>query len=225
MIHRLAFAAVAAFMSIAPSTVTADEVSWLFLQSAARASFDGTYLRLENIGARTTAFSDRPYRAVRDISTEGFVALWTAGTDSFEADPPNAGISGVDGHDFLHAVIELSHPRLEGEALIYEVEVLHGAIPAAMTEVTLLVDAWSSSVNSQITDSVTQVNVEATGGAAAQASDSAQQALSELAAASSATTEAQQDLTTESATTEGIDAIVDQPQPETIGEIVAQTGN
>lgn len=145
----------------------ADEVSWLFLQNAEAASFDGKTLRLEGVDPETTAFSERPYRAVQTIPTAGFVAMWGVGSEALVADPPNAGLSGLEGEAFRNVVVELSNPRLDGDALVYSVAVLHGTVPAAMTDVSLMVDAWPTAVNSQITDSVTQTNVKVLGDAPA----------------------------------------------------------
>jgi hypothetical protein len=167
MIARL-LVTTAAFALVATSLpVRAAEVSWIFLQHADTARFDGKSLRLEGVDPETVAFSERPYRAVQTISTAGFVALWGAGPDSLAADPPNAGLSGLDGEAFRNVIVELYEPRLDGDTLVYAAVVLHGTLPAAMTEVSLLVDAVPTPVNGQITDAVTQTNTKVLGDAPA----------------------------------------------------------
>jgi hypothetical protein len=182
MTFRL-FLATAAIASMgACLTATAAEVSWLFLQHAESASFDGKQLRLEGVDPETTAFSDRPYRAVQVIPTAGFVAIWGTGPDSLAADPPNAGLSGLEGEAFRNAVVELSDPRMDGEALVYAAVVLHGTLPATLTQVSVLVDALPTPVNDQITDAVTQTNTKVLGDAPALAMGSLMQSTADTLA-------------------------------------------
>lgn len=115
---------------------------WLMVQSAASVKYDGKTLTLENVAPQTIMFTDRPQRMAGGISTERFVADWSAGKDSFEKDPPNASLSvTVDGKEQI-SIVELTNPKLDGTSLSYDIAVLDGAVPESGTATTLFIDWW-----------------------------------------------------------------------------------
>ena len=58
----------------------------------------------ENVG-KIIAFTDRPYRIVKMISTKQLLDLWGEGKNSFKADPPNAVLS-ANGFDARIVILE-----------------------------------------------------------------------------------------------------------------------
>jgi hypothetical protein len=72
------------------------------------------------------------------------VDLWGKGDNSFETDPPNAVLSFLEpgGEVPDDVVVVIQDPRLEGDRLSYEIEVLDGAVPVTAGPVTLFVDPF-----------------------------------------------------------------------------------
>ena len=158
--------ALAALSVIAPAALQAEDsepVSWLFIQHAASMQFDGETLTLSGLAPSVTAFSDRPHRRIAPLHAEDYLALWHAGADDFTADPPNAGLSVLVDGQMQTAVVELTDPVLDGSTLRYKVIVLEGAVPPQGEVPSLFVDAFPTAVNDQITDAVTQANVDVVG--------------------------------------------------------------
>ena len=58
----------------------------------------------ENVG-KIIAFTDRPYRIVKMISTKQLLDSWGEGKNSFKADPPNAVLS-ANGFDARIVILE-----------------------------------------------------------------------------------------------------------------------
>lgn len=116
----------------------------MFVQTARGFTSDGTTVTLQDVTPATLYFSDRPQRAVGQMATRDFVDLWAAGDDSFEADPPNAVLSFVDGGEAApqDAVIVITAPTLDGGQLSYTIEVLEGAVPAQGGPVSLFIDPF-----------------------------------------------------------------------------------
>jgi hypothetical protein len=103
------------------------EVDFLFVHGAKETTLADGKLSLGGVSSSTIYFSDRPERIAGQLSTEEFVANWGhGGEDSFEADPPNATVSILSGPEPQEIVVVLSSPRLEGEVLSYDVQVLEG---------------------------------------------------------------------------------------------------
>ena len=103
-----------------------DMVNMLFVQSAHGAELANGKLRLTGVNPSTIFFSDRPERIAGHEPTEDFVSNWGEGEDSFQSIPPNATLSIVIGPEPQEIVLVLKSPRLEGNDLLYDVEVLNG---------------------------------------------------------------------------------------------------
>lgn len=105
--------------------------SLLFVQSAEAYSYDSDTRTMTFVGVSpvVTFFSDRPQRIAGHVRLEGFLQLWDEGTDSLEADPPNANLSVVDEGNVNSTVIELRNPVMDGDSLTYEVSILEGDLP------------------------------------------------------------------------------------------------
>jgi hypothetical protein len=107
-------------------------VQVLFVQNAKAVVFDKGTLTLKGVSPMTIFFSDRPVRIAGHFNTKDeFVPLWDEGKDSFLKDPPNATVSMYEkGKEQLDdVVVKLSHPRLKGEDLMYDISVIEGKPP------------------------------------------------------------------------------------------------
>ena len=136
---------VAALIALCGQTAIAQEksVQYLFVQNAHAMSSKGDKLTLHGIGPTTLYFSDRPDRIAGHGTTDELVRTWSAGEDSFAANPPNATLSilGDGAGDFEDVVVELSEPVLSGSELTYTVKVIgDGTLPASGGPSSLFID-------------------------------------------------------------------------------------
>jgi hypothetical protein len=118
------------------------EASWLFIQTAQSAQFDGKTLTLKNVSPSVVMFTDRPARAAEAIPTAAFLASWDkGGAKSFQSDPPNAGLTMLVDGKLQTATVELKQPRLEGTTLTYQARVLKGTLPPTAGTSSLFIDS------------------------------------------------------------------------------------
>ena len=123
--------------------VDASDVEEMFVQQAAGMTRQGDTMSLVRVAASTLYFSNRPQRVVGHMTTEQFVGLWGEGTDSFQADPPQAVLSFADAlGEMEDAVVILRSPSLDGVSLRYRIEVLEGTVPRSAGPCTLFIDAF-----------------------------------------------------------------------------------
>jgi hypothetical protein len=121
------------------------EASWLFIQTAQNARFDGKTLTLTNVSPSVVMFTDRPARAAEAIPTATFLTSWDkGGANSFQSKPPNAGLTMLVDGKLQTATVELSQPRLEGTTLTYAVRVLKGTLPPSGSTSSLFIDGGCS---------------------------------------------------------------------------------
>jgi hypothetical protein len=117
------------------------EASWLFIQTAESAQFDGKTLTLKNVSPSVVMFTDRPARAAEAIPTATFLASWNHdGKGNFKSDPPNAGLTMLVDGKLQTATVELKQPRLEGTTLTYQARVLKGTLPPSGATSSLFID-------------------------------------------------------------------------------------
>ena len=116
------------------------EVEYLFVQSAHGATLADGVLRLSGVSPATIYFSDRPDRITGHVPTEKLISHWGAGDHSFKADPPNAALSILTGPEPQEIVLVLKDPRIEGNQLIYNVDVLEGKETASGGACSLFID-------------------------------------------------------------------------------------
>lgn len=104
------------------------EAQWLFVQNSESISLKDGVLTMTGVSPTTLFFSDRPERYGALGMTEEFVGFWNkGGDDSFKSDPPNADISLVKDGVADNIVVTLKNPKLNGDILTYDVEVVEGA--------------------------------------------------------------------------------------------------
>lgn len=115
------------------------------INSAGATLADGK-LTMNDVGASTIVFADRPVRAAGHVATAEFIKQWDEGKDSFAKDPPNATISVLsrDGKGVEDAVVVLKSPKLEGWALTFEVSILEGALASADGPASLFIDWFAA---------------------------------------------------------------------------------
>jgi len=118
-------------------------------------SFSGSGLVMNGLSDDAVYFAERPGRNAGQISLADFSAFWksaeTAG--AIEADPPNAIISlSEPGKGMAVAVLELLDGTVADSVATFSVRVLEGTIPEKFDSASLVIDAFPTSVNGQITD-------------------------------------------------------------------------
>jgi hypothetical protein len=87
-------------------------------------------------------FADRPVRAAGHALTSHLLAEWATGGNSFAKTPPNATVSvfNEDGSTVSDVVVVLKTPKLEGERLTFNVQVLAGDLADANGAASLFID-------------------------------------------------------------------------------------
>ena len=109
----------------------------LIVLNADGATLEGDTLTLTGVSKNAIIFADRPVRSAGHALTVHLLDEWAQG-DSFAKDPPNATISALsaDASSVSDAVVVLKSPKLEGDKLTFNVQVLEGSLksdgPAAV---------------------------------------------------------------------------------------------
>ena len=95
----------------------------------------------ENVG-KIIAFTDRPYRIVKMMTTKQLLDLWGEGKNSFKADPPNAVLSA---NGFDARIVILESIIINNERLAYTLVQTDPSTPSLkginMAHVILTIDA------------------------------------------------------------------------------------
>jgi hypothetical protein len=121
-----------------------EDIEALFVQTASGFSASDASITLQGVSASTLYFADRPQREVGHMSTQQFVDLWGDGDNSFEVNPPNAVLSFLASGDTspVDAVVVIRDPRLDGDSLAYDIDLLEGQLPTASVACTLFIDPF-----------------------------------------------------------------------------------
>jgi hypothetical protein len=117
----------------------------LIVMNARGASLQGGTLTLNGVSPNSIMFADRPVRAAGHALTAQLLEEWTPstdGSDDFAKDPPNATVSvlGKDGSAVRDAVVVLKAPKLTGDQLTFEVQVLEGDLAGADGPASVFID-------------------------------------------------------------------------------------
>lgn len=114
----------------------------LFVLNSRGASLKDGKLVLAGISPNAIVFADRPVRAAGHDLTARIVEDWGNGSDNFSKDPPNATVSGFkkDGLSVADAVVVLKSPKLEGDKLTFDVDVLEGDLAGADGPASVFID-------------------------------------------------------------------------------------
>jgi hypothetical protein len=113
----------------------------LIVLNSKSAGLEGGKLTLGGVSPNAIIFADRPVRAAGHALTAHLLEEWSA-NGSFAKDPPNATVSVLsrDGSSVKDAVVVLKDPKLEGEKLTFDVEVLEGGLAAADGPASVFID-------------------------------------------------------------------------------------
>ncbi len=117
-------------------------VSLLLTQSADAISYADGELRLHNIAPMVLMFADSPQVLEGFLPLDDFATMWAAGWNRYSADPPNAALQILEPADQAPILIELKQARLEGDDLIYAINLLEGALPAEAGAASLFIDSY-----------------------------------------------------------------------------------
>jgi hypothetical protein len=117
----------------------------LIVMNSRGATLDAGKLTLTGVAPNSIVFADRPVRAAGHALTTDLLKEWSAtegGKDSFAQDPPNATISvfGKDGATIHDAVIVMRSPKLDGDKLTFDVDVLEGDLGGADGPASIFID-------------------------------------------------------------------------------------
>jgi hypothetical protein len=114
----------------------------LIVLNSKGAALQGKTLTLSGVSPNAIVFADRPVRAAGHALTAHLLEEWAVGSDSFAKDPPNATISvlGKDGGNVKDAVVVLLSPKLQGDSLSFDVEVLEGDLIGAEGPASVFID-------------------------------------------------------------------------------------
>lgn len=125
-----------------PAAATKPEiVPSLFVINSRGATMQGDTLTMTGVMPHSIIFADRPVRSAGHQLTADIVADWGTGEDSFTKNPPNATISvfAKDG-SVKDAVVVLKSPKLEGDKLSFNVQVLEGDLAGGDGGAALFID-------------------------------------------------------------------------------------
>jgi hypothetical protein len=114
----------------------------LIVLNARGASLQGQTLTLVGVTPNSIVFADRPVRSAGHVLTTHLLEEWATGSDSFAKDPPNATVSVFtkDGVGVRDAVVVLKTPKLDGERLTFDVQVLEGDLTGADGAASVFID-------------------------------------------------------------------------------------
>lgn len=130
-------------LALANCSLLKKEPTFLFVQSAKTATYDGKVLKLNNFTKNVVLFSNRPQRITAEMSNADFAKMWNNNKqkNSFKKDPPNSAISYIDEKGNLKsAIVENSDLKVTKNSLHYNVKVLSGKLSKNMKDVTLFID-------------------------------------------------------------------------------------
>jgi hypothetical protein len=113
----------------------------LFVFNSRGATLQGETLTLTGVTPNSIIFADRPLRAAGHQPTADVIADWGSGDDSFTKNPPNATLSVLGKEDTVKdAVVVLKNPKLEGDKLTLNVQILEGDLAGAEGAAALFID-------------------------------------------------------------------------------------
>jgi len=119
-----------------------DIVPSLYVLNSRGVSLQNGKLVLAGVTPNSIVFADRPVRSAGHELTAHVIENWGAGADSFAQNPPNATVSGFSksGADIRDVVVVLKSPKLEGDRLTFDVDVLEGDLTGADGPASVFID-------------------------------------------------------------------------------------
>lgn len=119
----------------------------LIVLNARGASLQGGKLTLTGVAPNSIVFADRPVRAAAHALTTDLLQEWSptnTSDESFAKDPPNGTVSvfSTDGSKIRDAVVVLKTPKLEGDRLTFDVDVLEGDLAGGDGPAAIFIDRF-----------------------------------------------------------------------------------
>jgi hypothetical protein len=116
----------------------------LIVMNSRGARLEGTTLTLTGVSPNSILFADRPVRAAGHALTAHLMREWTPGSGTFAKDPPNATVSVLssDASGVSDVVLVLRDPKLDGDTLTFNVEVLEGKLAGAEGPASVFIDIF-----------------------------------------------------------------------------------
>jgi hypothetical protein len=131
----------------APKTIGSPQqpqiVPSMIVLNARGARLEGQKLTLDGISPNAIVFADRPVRSAGHALTAHLLEEWSINSpDSFAKTPPNATVSVFNKAKagVVDAVVVLKSPKLEGERLTFDVDVLEGDLTGGDGAVSVFMD-------------------------------------------------------------------------------------
>ena len=123
----------------------AEQVQLMFVQTADDLKADGKTLRLVNVGQQTLYFSDRPVRIAGHMHDACLLDEWKARRrpGQFRAairPTPRCRSMSRGSNENTLAVVEISHPVVDGKDLVYNYKLIDGTMPKAGGATALFID-------------------------------------------------------------------------------------
>ncbi|RBW52496.1 hypothetical protein [Ruegeria sp. A3M17] len=142
------------FMAVTATAQSSDDTSkpesYLFIETADRATLSNGTMTLHGVSSDVPVFADRPYRSAGQISRADLLEAWSKGQDSFESDPPNAAITGsIDGKQVV-LIAEIKQPKVDGDWVSYEVNILEGVEFSELKNPVMVIDDIIDSFDSDM---------------------------------------------------------------------------
>ena len=115
----------------------------MIVLNARGAKLEGQKLTLDGISPNAIVFADRPVRSAGHALTAHLLEEWSINApDSFAKTPPNATVSVFNKAKagVVDAVVVLKSPKLEGDRLVFDVDVLEGDLAGGDGAVSVFMD-------------------------------------------------------------------------------------
>jgi hypothetical protein len=114
----------------------------LIVMNSRGATLQGATLTLIGVSPNAIIFADRPVRSAGHALTAHLLEEWAPGSESFAQDPPNATVSvfNKDASTVKDAVVVLKAPKLDGDKLTFDVQVLEGDLANADGPASVFID-------------------------------------------------------------------------------------
>jgi hypothetical protein len=115
----------------------------LIVLSAQGVTLTGNKLVLHDLTPNATLFADRPVRAAGHALVSHLLDEWRAAkAQGFATSPPNATVSALvkSKGEVTSAVMVLQSPRLEGDTLSFDIQLLQGNLAGADGPAAVFID-------------------------------------------------------------------------------------
>jgi hypothetical protein len=138
-----------AMKTIGATASKSEVVPSLIVLNSRGATLQGDVLTLTGVTPNAIVFADRPVRAAGHAMTADIIGEWGAATPgaqtadnaSFAKDPPNATVSVLNKDGSVKdAVVVLKSPKLDGEKLTFNVQVLEGDLNGGDGPASIFID-------------------------------------------------------------------------------------